>query len=131
MLAGFKSRWVMPLRCAASCVQDLICQHQRLIEGDWPGQLHALDILHDQVIGADVIKRADMRMIESGRGVSLALKALAEAFLAGFNRYEPIQACIAGLPYLPHTPPRQSVQGFRKDRFCRRRTAAWRSFISV
>lgn len=24
--------------------------------------------------------------------------------MAGFNGYQPIQACIAGLPYLPHTP---------------------------
>ena len=78
----------------------MICQHQCLIEGNWPGQWLALNVFHDQIIWTDVIKRADMRMIQSGYGMSLALKALAEIFLAGFDGYDPVQACVTGLPLI-------------------------------
>ena len=42
------------------------------------GQRLALDELHDEVVGADVIERADVWVVERGHGAGLALEPFAE-----------------------------------------------------
>ena len=55
-------------------IQDLLGQCDRLRDRHRSPQRFALDELHDEVVGPDVVERADMRMIERGNGASLALK---------------------------------------------------------
>ena len=64
-----------------------VCRFQRLhdvggdaqcfIETQRPAEWRAFDVLHHEVIGTDVVKDADMRMIQSGNGARLLLEALA------------------------------------------------------
>ena len=49
-------------------------------------QRPAIDVLHDQVIGADIVERANMAMIEGGNGPGLALEPRRELLLAELDR---------------------------------------------
>src|SRR5262249_2178441 len=43
-----------------------------------PAHRRAFDILHDEIVLADIMQRADVRMIQARDGLRLALEALAE-----------------------------------------------------
>ena len=62
-------------------VQDLIGQCERLGKRHRSVQRLALDVLHDEVVGADVVKRTDMRMVHRRDGPSLTFKAVTETVL--------------------------------------------------
>ena len=59
---------------------------QCLIERQWPFQRSALDVLHDQVVRADIVNLADVWMVQRGDGVSFALKAFGKMFGGGLDR---------------------------------------------
>ena len=76
MLAGFRSRWTIPWRCAWSsalaisiaCVSASV---QRQPPGPQPrGQRLPFEVLHDEevdlVLAPDVVQRADVRVRERG-----------------------------------------------------------------
>ena len=72
-----------PLACAAARVSDLraVLQHEadRKCAFLQPGgESFALHQLHHEVIGTDIVERADVRMIQCGDGARLALEACAE-----------------------------------------------------
>ena len=75
---------------------------QRLIERQGPFQRCALDVLHHEVIWPDVIKRADVRMIERRNCLGLALEALGKLGTGCLDRDKPVKACVAALVYLSH-----------------------------
>jgi hypothetical protein len=60
------------------------------------------DILHDDVVGADIVDLADVGMIQSGDGAGLALKSLAEFLSGSFDGNEAVEAPIASLPHFAH-----------------------------
>jgi len=86
MLPGFRSRWTTPLRCALSSASAIwAAEFEDLLKGDGtlfqaPRQCLAFEALHDKVIRpvlmADVVQHADVRVIQTGNGFGLALKAL-------------------------------------------------------
>ena len=86
MLPGFRSRCVMPLPVRlVQRVRDLDGDRERLIQRQRPllqplGQRVALQVLHhqevDPVLGADVMERADVRVVQTGDGLRLALEPL-------------------------------------------------------
>jgi hypothetical protein len=63
----------------------------------------ALDVLLDEVVGTDIVQRANVGMIERGDCVSFALKPAAEPFGGDLNGDYAIQACVASFINLAHT----------------------------
>jgi len=102
MLAGFRSRWVIFLVCAASSALATCPVFECRIEREWPFELLALDVFHHQVVRTDVVDLADVRMIQLGDGFGFAFKAFAEGGLGDFDGYDAVQARIAGAVDLAH-----------------------------
>ena len=86
------------------CIANLRGVLQGLIEGQGPLERSALDILHDQVIGTNIVQRTDVGMIQRANGASFALESLAE--LRGLETLiatsRPTRV-IARLPHLAHS----------------------------
>ena len=113
MLPGFRSRCVMPLRCAlssASAISMAYCRtwfrRQRTFQQPLRERL-AFEIFHHQIIGsvlvADVVEGADVGMIQAGNGFCFALESLAqfgavrEMIGQNFDGDDAIEAGVAGL----------------------------------
>lgn len=89
-------------------LRDLVCNIDGLGNGNRAGrdsrlQRSAFDALHHQVVGSDVIERADIGMAELRNGASLAREALAESVVADFYGDVPAQAGIARLINAAHS----------------------------
>ena len=83
-------------------VQDLLGQCERLSERHRSVQRLAFDVLHDEVVGADVVKRTDMRMVHRRDGPSLTFKTLTERCVTRLDGDQPIEARVSRLPNLAH-----------------------------
>lgn len=55
-----------------------------------------LDHFHDEVVGADIVERADVGVIEGGDGSGFAFEALAEIGLGELDGDFAVEACVAG-----------------------------------
>ena len=62
----------------------------------------ALDELHDQVIRANVVERADVGVVERGDGLGFALKAVAELARGNFDGDGPAEAGVGAAVDLAH-----------------------------
>ena len=69
---------------------------------DASGQGLPLKVFHDQVVGTDVVQRANAGMVERGNGVGLRLKPLAEGFSHNLDGDFPPQPGIHGFVNLAH-----------------------------
>ncbi len=88
----------MPLSCAASSASAIWrAMRRRFIERHRTFGRFALDVLHHQVIRADVVQRANVGMIQRGDGPRLLLEALGELFVGDFDGYNAVQPRVAGL----------------------------------
>ena len=93
MLPGLRSRWTIPCRCGlVQRIRYLDGDLQRLIQRQRAFlqplcQRLPLQVLHDQevdpVLTPDVMERADMRMVQAGNGLRLALEPLFEIGVGG------------------------------------------------
>jgi hypothetical protein len=83
-------------------VADLPGEFERLIERQGTLERLPLDELHHQVIGPDVVQRADVRVIERSHYSRLALEAFGEIFLGDLDCDDAIQASVARLVHLSH-----------------------------
>ena len=83
-------------------VQDLIGLCERLSKRHRSAQALALDVLHDKVVGADVVERTDMRMVHRRDGPSLTFKTLTETAVTRLDGDQPIEARVSRLPNLTH-----------------------------
>ena len=78
MLAGFRSRCRIPLLCAASSAPAIcIASAHRVLGRQRAAQRRAVDVLHHQVVRADVVQRADVRMVQRGDRARLLLETIA------------------------------------------------------
>jgi hypothetical protein len=59
---------------------QLNCRLQRQIERQRILDFCTVDVLHDEIVGTDVVNLADVRMIQCRDGPGLALEALAKFF---------------------------------------------------
>ena|SRR5450631_282627 len=66
------------------------------------GELGALDVLHDQVIRADIVQDTDVGMIPCGDGFGFPLETFGEVFLRNLDRDVTTDTGIARLPHLSH-----------------------------
>ena len=133
---GLRSRWTMPARCAVSSA-DAICIAQSSASSNGKrslrkpvGECLTVQKLHDEVghralgsraaVGADVVERADVRVIQSGNDACFALETLTRGFVDGdvgpqhFDRDGPPQSSVAGPVDLAH--PAAADAGFQMIR---------------
>ena len=83
-------------------ITHLRCILQGLINRQWPLERRPLDVLHDQVIGADVVKLTNIGMIERSDRSGFAFKSLGELGLGNFDGDHTVKPCVAGLVNLSH-----------------------------
>ena len=76
--------------------------HRQAALFEMPGQSLALDQLHHQVIGTDVIERTYVRMVERRNGQSLTLEPASEFRMSDLNCHIPAQPRVAGLKNFAH-----------------------------
>ena len=76
---------------------------QRLIDRQRPLERRALDVLHHQVIRADIVERTNVGMIQRRDGVGFALETLAELGVGNFDRDVAIQARVVRLVHFSHS----------------------------
>ncbi len=81
---------------------DQYGEAQRLGERKRPLERLTIDVLHHQVIGAYIVKRANARMIQGSNGAGFAFEALAKFTLDELDGDDAVQPGIAGFPDLTH-----------------------------
>ena len=77
---------------------------QGFIHGNRPRQCFPWHVLHDQVVGADVVEGADVGMVEGGDGVGFLLEAAGEADQRSLNGDVAVEARVASAPDFAHAP---------------------------
>src|SRR5262245_14124771 len=82
---------------------DLPRDGQRFGQCDGTGQRRALDVLHHQIVGADVVQRADVGMIQCGHRAGFPLEALVELLGAKLHCDNAIEPGVAGFVHFPHS----------------------------
>ena len=60
------------------------------------------DVLHDQIVRADIVEMADMRMIERGDRARFTLETFAELALAHLDRHGAIEPAVTRLVNFTH-----------------------------
>jgi hypothetical protein len=84
-------------------IQDLRRVLHGFFERQWTFERRAFDELHDQVVGADVVKLADMGMVQGRDGSGFVFEAFGELSLRNFDGDDAIKACVARSINLAHT----------------------------
>ena len=84
-------------------VQNLARVLYRFRVGERPLQRSPFHQLQYQIIGTDVVQRANVRMIQRGNRPRLAFEAVAELSLRDFDRDGAPQSRIVGSEYLAHS----------------------------
>ena len=79
---------------------------------DTIGQRLALDVLQDQVVSANVVDLADMRMIERGDRARFLLEPSAMLLGEPFHRDDTIEPRVACFPHFSHAAAAQEGQDF-------------------
>ena len=101
MLAGFRSRWTMPFSCAASSASAI---WRAMVSASSSGigpfrcarQVSPSDQLHHQVVGADVVQRANIRVVQRGDRARFAFEAVAECSADCLPSHFTMQARVGG-----------------------------------
>jgi len=93
-------------------IEDLHAIFDGLLGGHRPARAVALDVLHDEVVGSDVVELADVRMVEGGDGARLALGALVVFGFGNLDRDDAVEACVARLVDLGHAALADCRQDF-------------------
>src|SRR5689334_13324284 len=88
--------------CCIERIQYLLRVFDCFIERQRTSERLAVDVLHDEVVGSDIVKRADTRMIQRRNGARLTLKALAELRRRNLDRDSPPEPGVARFPDLAH-----------------------------
>ena len=97
---------------------DLAGDPQGFFEGQRPPRGFALDVLHDQVIRADVVQSADVGVIQRGHGAGFPIEALGEPFLRHLDRNQAVQPRVARLVHFAHAALADQRTESRKGRVC-------------
>jgi hypothetical protein len=75
----------------------------------------------DQIVRADVVDLANVRIVQRRNGVSFALETLTKADVALLDGDDTIQARVAHSLHFAHAARAEGVQGFRTARVSRLR----------
>jgi hypothetical protein len=83
-------------------VEDLIRVRDGFLDWEGPFQRLTFDQLHDKVVRANVIKLADIRVVEGGNRARFAFEALRESFGCDFDRDRAVEPRVESLLDLAH-----------------------------
>jgi hypothetical protein len=78
----------------------------------------AFDELHDQVVQADIVKRADARMIQGGNRARLPRKAFTEFLVRGLDRDGAVEPRVARFVHLSHAARPKRREDFVGPEVC-------------
>src|SRR6516162_2384603 len=95
---------------AMGCVQragDLHREFESFADRQWAHgesgrKRFAFQVLHDQVVGTDVIERANVWVAKCGDGMRFASEALAELLLRDLDGNSAVEALVARFIYFAH-----------------------------
>src|SRR5215831_4383658 len=100
---------------------DLLAEPQKLFHRQWAlaqaaGECLAFEQLHHEVIGPDVVKRADMWMVQSGDRGRLPFETCAKSLVNELDRHRAAEASVASPVNPAHTPgPKQALDPIRPE----------------
>ena len=83
-------------------IDQLMDDGERVVEVERALEAGAFDILHDQIVGTDVIKVADVGVVQRGDGAGFAGEALGELRARDFDGDVAAQAVIVRAIHLAH-----------------------------
>jgi len=83
--------------------ENLLRVSERLREGERTAKGYALDILHHQVIGPDIVESRDVWVVEGRSCTGLVVHSMAELFFRSFYGDNSIKPGVTGFEYLAHT----------------------------
>jgi hypothetical protein len=79
-------------------------QRQGAFDGLRSAKRRALHILHHQIVGTDVVQRADVRMIQRRNRLGFPLEAVGELLVGCLDGHDAVEACVACFVDLAHAP---------------------------
>ncbi len=101
-------------------IQNLRCVFDRLLDRQRTFQRRALDELHHQIIRPDIVKLADVGMVQGRHRSGFLLETLGELFFRNLDRDDAIEARVAGLIHLAHSARADGSQDFVGSQFVSR-----------
>ncbi len=97
-------------------VADLYRVFEGPVERQRSLQRRAVHVLHDEVVGSNVVERADVGMIQRRDGPSLALEPLREGFLRHLDRDDAVEASVTSFVDVAHAAaPKRSYDFIRAE----------------
>src|SRR5579859_8246157 len=103
--------------CRREPIGDLHGEVEQLARASGGRNTRAVDELHYQVIWTNVVKLANIGMIQGGDGPRLPLKPCRESILCNLDCNDPIQASIPRLVHLTHTALTEGRQDIVRAEF--------------
>src|SRR5580692_3394825 len=107
--------------CGFERAGQLNCGLESQIERHRTLDFLAFDVLHDKVVGTDVVNLANVRMIQRCDGAGLAAKPLTEFFGRDFDGHNAAEARVVGFPYFAHSAGAYGGEDFVRAEFVARR----------
>src|SRR5262245_53421629 len=89
--------------CGVERITNLHAIFQGLIQWQRSAKRLALDVLHDEIVRTDIIKLADMRMVQRSDCPRFSLESFAELLTRSFYGDAAMQPCVACLPHFTHS----------------------------
>src|SRR6516164_7499936 len=95
------------------CCSQRVCDLRRIADALFNRNLSpfqsgcesfTLDQFHNEIIGSQVIERANVRMIQRRNSKRFTVKAIIKMLAAGLDRDRAAQTCIDGSKYFAHSP---------------------------
>ena len=103
------------------CIADLHGVAQRLISsGKRTMERSPLDKLHDQIVGADIVKLANVWMVQRGDGFGFMFEALTELRGGNLDGDVTVQTGVTGAVHLAHATGADGRKDLIWAEFCSR-----------
>jgi hypothetical protein len=83
--------------------QNLACILDSLFDRQWPFERRAIHQLHHQIVRSDIVKLANVWMIQLRDCASLTLEPLRELLLRNLDGHDAIQPRVTRLIHFAHT----------------------------
>ena len=83
---------------------DLHPQALSVIDSKWPTQRFPFDVLHHQIVRADIVQLANVRVIQSRDEFCFLCESLPVFGVQSFDRDNAVQSRVSRLPHFSHTP---------------------------
>lgn len=83
-------------------VEDLGGDGESFVDRQGAGKGRAVDVLHDEIVRADVVEGADVGVVEGGNGAGFGVEAVGESLFGELDGDEAFQAGVACFPDFAH-----------------------------